>query len=201
MALWTSNWLQDLKTWMKEHKHGVEMDDRAEQLIDAIVSLVQRDYLATEFLKKTRTEQPHFRRGDRALSLMAWPVSEVESVKFDPERGFGSDIDAVDPGNYYLDGDAGQIVFDDRLECEKPGSIQVVYKGGMASSFADLKSRYPEIVQAVLMWCGDWFDRGSRISAREKTVVDGVVTVGLDSKPPKAALALLSHGRVRLRAN
>lgn len=197
MALWTADWLSHVKTWMREHGHGTEVDEKLTQLIDSTVALAEQQYLASYWQKKTRTERPVFRRGDRTLSLRGFPVSEVVSLKYDPDRGFGTTIDEVATADYYLDTDAGQIVFDERIEATKAGTIQVIYKGGLATSFADLKSRYPHLVQGITLWCADWYDRQARLVSGKAKKGQGAAPD--PNTPPPAALALLTTG-VRVRS-
>lgn len=199
MALaFAADWISEAKTWLREHEHGDTLNERLLQLLAGIVDDVETRRWHTFIERKTRTVYPAFVYGDRTLSLRGWPVKRVDSLTYDADRVFIG-VDAVDQSLYFVDSEAAQIVFDEPLLARKQGTVQVVYSGGLATDFASLKAAYPGLVQGVCMWAGDWVDRGSRMTARERTSGQGLGVVQLDAKIPPAALELIGV-RPRLRA-
>lgn len=186
--------VDEVKLWMNEEGTSNAIDERLDQLIHAISERIEeRQVLRIE--QTTRVELPFVRKNDITIDLLCRPVFRVEEVRTAWDRDFSSSTSILDAATYYLDDDAGQIILDARWEWEKEGTLQVKYKGGLATSFAKLKADHPKIVQAANMWVADWYDRGAKITARQRT--NG--TIDLGSTVPRVVEQMLGPGPISMR--
>ncbi len=185
--------VDEVKVWMQEEGTSNSINERLLQLIRAVTTSIE-ERLALRVEQKTRTELPFVRKNDLAIDLLARPVLRIDEVRTAWDRDFTTDSSILDAAGYYLDPEAGQMILDARWEWEKEGTLQVTYKGGLATSLENLKADHPKIVQAANMWVGDWYDRGARITSRTRGS-DGDVA----SMIPKAVEQLLGPGPISMR--
>jgi len=179
---------------MQEEKTGTSIDERLEQLIHAISARIE-DRKKVRIVQATRDEFPFVRKNDLTVDLAARPVLRVDEIRAAWDRDFTPDATIVDPATYYLDAGSGQVILDSRWEWEKEGTLRVTAKGGLATSFENLKADHPDIVQAANLWVGDWYDRGSRVTARQR----GRDAVDLGSTIPKVVEQMLGPGPISMR--
>ena len=87
------------------------------------------------------------RPGQQAFSLKAYPVTSVVSVTEDTSREFtGSTVAAT---NYSCQTSAGILRLDNYWPTGGPGTLKVVYRGGMAATAAAFATAYPDISGAI----------------------------------------------------
>ena len=85
----------------------------------------------------------------QAFVLDAYPVSSISAVYSDDSRGFTSD--AISSDYYSLQGATGLLRMDAYYPASGPGTLKVVYTGGMAASAASFAASYPDIAAAIDM--------------------------------------------------
>lgn len=185
--------VDEVKVWMNEEGTSNSLNERLEQLIHSVSTSIE-ERLSLRIEQTTRVELPFLRKNDLTIDLLARPVLRVDEIRTAWDRDFSSTTSILDDSTYYLDSEAGQIILDGRWEWEKEGTMQVRYKGGLATSFAALKTDHPKIVQAANMWVGDWYDRGARITSRSRGKQGDVA-----SRIPLAVEQLLGPGPISMR--
>lgn len=124
-------------------------DTLLDQLVAATSGAAER-YLNRHALQTARTEQYDVEDCyQRRVYLRGFPVlaTPVAAFKSDGLREFTGA--AIDADNYYLDLERGTIEFDVYTLTPGPGTLQVVYTGGMATTAAGLISAFPDVAQAV----------------------------------------------------
>jgi len=95
----------------------------------------------------TYTEYLDSRPGQLVFTLKAYPIDSVTSLTEDTEREFtGSTIAAED---YSYQAATGLVRLDGYAMTGGPGSLKVVYVGGMAATAASFVVAYPEIAAAI----------------------------------------------------
>jgi hypothetical protein len=126
---------------------GSSLDSLIASLI-AAVSEMAEDYLCRDLLKDTYTEERPLRARTRYVSLRAFPIESVSSVKYARTYDF-SDIDDLDEGIYQVRRAQGQIYLSGISTWFDPGFIQVTYVGGIAEDTAGFIAEHPRIAQAA----------------------------------------------------
>lgn len=158
---------------------------RAESLMDRRVTTA------------TYTEYLDARPGQRVFSLRAYPVTSVVSVTEDTAREFtGATVAATD---YSCMTGAGLLRMDGYHMTGGPGSVKVVYVGGMAASVATFAASYPDIAGAVEMQVAYAFERRANFGRESASAGQGSVSYpgALDWLPASRWL-LMRYRRVTL---
>ncbi len=134
-------------------------DTFLENLITAVSAHFER-YMRRNVLKQTYTEQFRIRRWKQVLSLNAYPIESVSSVKYASHNSLFADADALPATSYIIanDGQPGHIEFMQEMSLPQ-GFAEVVYVGGLAEDQAELELLYPQLVQACDYQCAYEFDR------------------------------------------
>lgn len=112
--------------------------------------------LLVEQTSRTEIHSPEY--GARRIFLKATPVASVSTVHNDSQREYGSSS-LVAASDYYVDTATGVLLFDYPI-ISGPGSVQVVYTGGIAASVEGLVSAgYGDIVDAATTQAVHQFQR------------------------------------------
>lgn len=137
--------------------------------------------------------------GVHLVSLPAYPVSEIVSVKNDPNNVF--DGDAIDPLLYYLDAPKGLLFLKFDTYCG-PGTLQVVWVGGMSDDgatdpTASFIENYPDIAAAMDQQVAEAVRRKDRMGASNTSFEGGGNTYeGAFKLLPEVARTLALHRRM-----
>ena len=138
----------------------------SDSLIDGIVTDVSyrfERYMRRQVLRQAATATFPASRFSTILSLPAYPVTSITSIKYATHPSEFADATAMAATEYVLeDQDAGLVRFlvempllDDR----RPGYLQVVYTGGMAEDTDDFIATYPDVARAADVQCAYEFQR------------------------------------------
>lgn len=178
-----------------------DSEDAALQTILAAVSAQIEAYLARALERVERIEQHDVERGQRVFLLQAYPVDTASAfeVRNDAAREFGVAI-PIDPDNFYLHARSGRLTFDHSgLLSWGPGTLQVLYTGGMGGTTSDIQSGFPDVEMAGILQAGHLFQRrhdlgittvsseGGSVSAIERTPLLDRVRGMLDLHRRRAA--------------
>ncbi len=117
-------------------------------------------YMRRTLLKQTYTKQIRMRRWKQTISLDAYPIESVTSVKYAEHPSLFATATALDANAYVIlnDGLPGVIELLNEMPYS-PGFIEIVFVGGMAEDQAELELTYPELVQACDIQCVHEFNR------------------------------------------
>jgi|GEM_PF-3464612 len=117
-------------------------------------------YMRRVLLKQTYTREIRLRRWKQVISLDAFPIESVTSIKYCQNPSGFATATAMDAETYAIleDGTTGVIEFLVEMQMA-PGFLQVVFVGGMAEDQAELELNYPELVQACDTQCVHEFNR------------------------------------------
>lgn len=126
---------------------GTEDDDLLEQIQTMADDLIAR-HCGRNFLGGTFTE--YHDGGERLLFLANYPVTDLTSVKVDPDGGFGAET-LRDPDSYALRADRGVI----QSRCgtfgsPAPNAVQVVYESAEDAVPAAVSRAYIDLI-------GHWY--------------------------------------------
>ena len=123
-----------------------DQDSLIEQVITAVSLAVER-YCDREFYSESRTEYHHVDTRDQAVSLRAYPITSITSIKNDADWDW-TNTTAETATNYDHDDASGLVYFLVNLEKGKR-ALQVVYTGGIETAAADVVSNYPDLADIV----------------------------------------------------
>lgn len=138
---------------------GTSEDAFIQEVITGLSGYFER-YMRRVLLKQTYTKQHYVRRWKQIVSLDAFPIESVTSIKYCENPSGFSTATAMDASSYAIleDGTTGVIMFLREMPLA-PGFLQIVFVGGMAEDQAELELNYPELVQAADMQCVHEFNR------------------------------------------
>ena len=158
-------------------------------LITAVSRAIEQ-YTQREYYTESRTQVFNVRRPDEALSLKAYPVTSITSVKTSTDLDF-STADPVTSTDYDVSDDDGLLVY---LGAWPTGrrTVQVVYTGGIATAAATVSTSYPDLANAAIMQVCEEYLRKEAQGALQYSLSDGG---GVMNREP---LALLPAVKERL---
>lgn len=172
-----------LNTWLDSRIE--EWSLRAEALMDRRVTTA------------TYTEYLDARRGQVVFSLKAYPVDSVTSLTEDVDREFTGATIAAE--NYSCQTSTGLVRLDGYTMTGGPGTLKVVYVGGMAASAASFATSYPEIAAAIDEQVAYAFERRSNLGRSSVSAGPGSVSyVGPLDWLPHVKHVLLRNRRMYL---
>ena len=126
---------------------GTGLDAVIARLIDS-VSQMARDYMGRELLAASYTEVLPLRARRRYVTLKAFPLTSVTSVKYASSRDF-TNVTAMDAAGYQVLLPQGQIYLAGLSTWFEPGFLQIVYAGGMAADTTAFMAAFPRISVAA----------------------------------------------------
>lgn len=126
---------------------GSGFDSFVDKII-AGVSQMAEDYLGRRLLQQSWTEIKQLQSRRRIVSLDAFPITSVTSVRYAPTRDF-STVDPMDSSGYQVLLREGQIDLSGIQTWFERGFVQVIYTGGMATDTAGFIAAYPRIADAA----------------------------------------------------
>ncbi len=172
-------------------------------LIGQIISSISPDaekVMNREAEEKSRTEQINVDPGQQRVFLRAFPVKDtpVATIKNDSSRDFASALNfAAD--EFYLNLRTGEVAFDRRTLIAGPGTLQVIYTGGMGTNTADFISRFPHIAQAIDIQTAFIFKRKETLGLTGFSADGGSVSLAVPNSWISAAReALLREKAMRV---
>jgi len=131
------------------------------------------------------------------LFLKNYPVSEIESIKVDHERKWGSDIQAVSLDHYSLDPETGMIYLDIALSKGRR-NIQVKYTAGY-----DPDELPASITQVMIRQACHWYRQAKSASYNTTSLsqpdggsVSHALNLLKDGLLPEFTSAAAHHGRL-----
>lgn len=138
---------------------GSSEDAFIQEIITGLSGYFER-YMRRVLLKQTYTKEIRLRRWKQIVSLDAFPIESVTSIKYCENPSGFSTATAMDASAYAIleDGTTGVIEFLREMPMA-PGFLQIVFVGGMAEDQAELELNYPELVQACDMQCVHEYNR------------------------------------------
>lgn len=138
---------------------GSSEDAFIQEIITGISGYFER-YMRRTLLKTTYTKEIRLRRWKQTLSLDAFPIESITSVKYVAHPSEFTDADALDATDYAIldDGTTGVVEFLREMQFS-PGFLQIVFVGGMGEDQPELELNYPELVQACDMQCVHEYNR------------------------------------------
>ena len=122
----------------------------------------------------TYTEYLDARPGQQVFSLKAYPVNSVTSLTEDVDREFSGATIAAD--NYSCQTGTGIVRLDGYTMTGGPGTLKVVYVGGMAATAASFAASYPEIASALDEQVAYAFERRSNLGRSSVSAGPGSVS-------------------------
>jgi len=152
-------------TRLKAHLGGISTSGSDSLLSSTItdVSYRMEKYLRRQILRQTNVQQLSLRRFGSTLSLDAYPVSSITSIKYAGHPNDFASVSAMSTDSYVLeDAEAGLIRFVGTMPYTSnrvPGYLQVTYVGGMASDTADFVLTWPDLARAADLQCAYEFMR------------------------------------------
>jgi hypothetical protein len=176
-------------------------DTDKDAVIDDLIAEVSReaeDFMGREGLLVARTETHKLQPNRTYVSVNAFPITTVASVKYALSEDFSA-VTALDAATYSVLKDLGQIrLLVGAIGAQyNPGFVEVQYTGGLAVDAAGLKTAEPRLAGAV---CTEVVNRLNRAKNPEGNVVgfgNGVAYQGA-MKPLDDFYTALGHRR-RLR--
>lgn len=123
-----------------------ELDSLIEQQITAVSRAIEQ-YCDREFYEESRTEYHHVDARDQAISLRAYPIDTITTVKNDPDWDWAN-VTALTATDYDHDDESGLVYFGVKLTKGRR-ALQVVYTGGLATAAADIITDYPDLADAA----------------------------------------------------
>lgn len=138
---------------------GTSEDAFIQEVITGLSGYFER-YMRRTLLKQTYTKEIRLRRWKQIVSVDAFPIESVTSIKYCENPSGFSTATAMDASTYAIleDGTTGVIEFLREMPMA-PGFLQIVFVGGMAEDQAELELNYPELVQACDMQCVHEYNR------------------------------------------
>ncbi len=152
---------------------GSAIDTLITQMISTYSQNVER-FLGRHVESTSRTEQYDIEVGQRFFHLPGSPISSITSVKAADDRDFAS-ADAIDTDNYYADLARGSIEFDTSPSAVGPGTLQIIYEGGMAANTAAFIAAYPDVAQACDMQIAYVISRKDQLGAQSIGMQSGSI--------------------------
>jgi len=151
--------------------------------------------MARKVTTATYTEFLDVDRGQRVFSLKAFPVSSISSVQSDYARAFTAT--AISSSLYSCQTGTGLLRLDQYDPDSGPGSLKVIYRGGMAPSAASFVTAFPEIAEAIDQQVQYAFTRRKNPGRTAVSVgQDSVNYLGPVDWLPHVKSVLMSHRRV-----
>lgn len=114
-------------------------------------------------------------RGFDWLILSQRPVTEVEEVKIDADRGFGDGITAEDADDYEVDEATGMLYRKAGIWPEGRRNIRVSYTAGYATLPAD-------VVQAANVIVAEWYTRAKQLKSGQSQAEVASENLGYESQ-------------------
>lgn len=144
---------------------GAQHDTSLGVYVPAVSQMVE-EYLNRTAFQEIQTDQLDVEIGQRIFLLRAYPVlaAPAPALKHDLSRIFGSGSELATDG-YYLNLGRGRIQLDGIALAPGPGTLKVVYTGGMATTTAALITAFPAVARAVDMQTAYVFKRRDSLGA------------------------------------
>lgn len=165
----------------------------------ATVSGAVERYLDRLALRTARTEYHDVEVGQRRFALRAYPVTTLTSVAFDPEQAWTTTITATsDYLSPLYDGAGVLVVRYDLAPCvPAPGSLKVVYTGGMATDTDSFVAAYPDLAGAVDVQTSHEWQRRNALGVSSVSYPDGTTaSLSLERWVPSVKQVLDYYRRV-----
>lgn len=134
------------------------------EAVIATVSGAVEVYLDRLLLRVARTEYHDVDAGQTRFRLRAYPVTAVASVAYDTEQAWTTTLEATSDYLSPVYSGAGVLVVRYELSpvADAPGSLKVVYTGGMGTDTDAFIDAYPDIAGAVdIQAAHEWQRRGA----------------------------------------
>lgn len=185
--------LARVRTLLKDT--STQNDTLIDQLIDAVSPQFER-ILNRHALETARTEQYDVAPGQEVFLLRGFPVlaSPAAVVKNSLSRDFTA-ASAIAATSYYIDLSRG-ILHIDLVGLEPgPGTLQVAYTGGLATSTAALITAFPDIAAACELQVAYLIQRKDELGLASFSAEGGSVAQALPTKILEGARELLQPYR------
>ena len=185
--------LARVRTLLKDT--STQNDTLIDQLIDAVSPQLER-ILNRHAMETDRTEQYDVAPGQEVFLLRGFPVlaSPAAVVKNSLSRDFTA-ASAIDTASYYIDLTRG-ILHIDLVGLEPgPGTLQVAYTGGLATTTANIITLWPDIAAACELQVAYLIQRKDELGLASFSAEGGSVAQALPTKILEGARELLQPYR------
>lgn len=120
-------------------------------------------YLRRPLMAEQQTEIKSPKPYAMRLFCDAFPVDASQGLTITEaaDRNYAAG-DVKDPADYYVDEDSGIIDLDNEL-LGGPGTVQLIYFGGLATTTDSLRLLYPDIAEAATFWAKEVFEKRNKI--------------------------------------
>jgi len=186
---------------------GTVLSTAQDTVIGQLISMYSARFekeLGREIETTERTEQYDVEEGQRLITLRAFPVVSVESIRNDLTRLFDASAE-IESDLFYVDMRRGTIAFDWTELLPGPGTLLITYTAGMTEEgatdpTASFVENYPDLAMAVDMQVAETLRRKDRLGATNLSFQGGGVGYEAALKLlPEVRAALDSHRRVFAR--
>ena len=185
--------LARVRTLLKDT--STQNDTLIDQLIDAVSPQLER-IMNRHALEVARTEQYDVAPGQRVFMLRGFPVlaSPAAVVKNSLSRDFTA-ARAIDAPSYYLALARGVLTIDLVGLEPGPGTLQVAYTGGLATTTTNLVTAFPDISVACELQVAYLIQRKDELGLASFSAEGGSIAQAMPTKILDAARELLQPYR------
>lgn len=169
---------------LKAHLGGIATSGQDAILTSTIddVSVRVERYLRRQILRQTNVETVPLRRWATTISLDAYPVTSITSIKYAAHPSDFSSVNVLDARLYVLeDAVAGLVRFlisTSVATHRLPGYVQMTYVGGMATDTADFMLTWPDLARAVDLQCAYEYQRRNTPGGNVTSDAGGTAFIG-----------------------